>query len=248
MIKIALNAGHGINTAGKRCMKALDRNETREWALNARICQRVEEKLKEYTGYQLIRTDDISGQKDVTLLSRVSKANKMKVDLYLSIHHNAGIKGGNGGGIMAFTYTKVDETTKSWQKDLYDSLIKHTGLKGNRANPLASENFYELRATSMPAVLLELGFMDSKTDVPIILSETFADNCVKAIVEVIVEKGNLTKKEAGEKPAFIKKSIDTIANEVIKGLWGNGSERKKRLTAAGYDYSAVQSRVNQLLK
>lgn len=45
-----------------------------------------------------------------------------------------------------------------------------------------------------------------------------------------------------------KKSVDTIAREVIRGNWGNGDERKKKLTAAGYDYSAVQKRVNELLK
>lgn len=44
------------------------------------------------------------------------------------------------------------------------------------------------------------------------------------------------------------KSIDEIAKEVIKGKWGNGADRKNRLTQAGYDYSAVQARVNQLLK
>ncbi len=43
------------------------------------------------------------------------------------------------------------------------------------------------------------------------------------------------------------KSIDELANEVIQGKWGNGQDRKNRLTAAGYDYSAVQQRVNQLL-
>lgn len=45
-----------------------------------------------------------------------------------------------------------------------------------------------------------------------------------------------------------KKSIDTVAREVIKGLWGNGSERKARLEAAGYNYKEVQSRVKALLK
>ena len=42
-----------------------------------------------------------------------------------------------------------------------------------------------------------------------------------------------------------KKSIDEIAKEVIKGKWGNGAERKQKLTAAGYNYSAVQKRVNE---
>lgn len=45
-----------------------------------------------------------------------------------------------------------------------------------------------------------------------------------------------------------KKSIDEIAKEVIRGEWGNGQERKDRLTKAGYDYNAVQKRVNELLK
>lgn len=42
-------------------------------------------------------------------------------------------------------------------------------------------------------------------------------------------------------------SIDSIAREVINGDWGNGNERRQRLTAAGYDYNAVQARVNEIL-
>ena len=44
-----------------------------------------------------------------------------------------------------------------------------------------------------------------------------------------------------------QKSIDELANEVIAGQWGNGEERKNRLTEAGYDYNAVQNRVNEIL-
>ena len=44
-----------------------------------------------------------------------------------------------------------------------------------------------------------------------------------------------------------KKSVEELANEVIQGLWGNNPERKERLEAAGYDYSAVQTRVNEIL-
>lgn len=48
------------------------------------------------------------------------------------------------------------------------------------------------------------------------------------------------------KPAK-KKSIDTIAQEVIKGAWGNGDDRRRRLEAAGYNYTAVQNAVNAKL-
>lgn len=44
-----------------------------------------------------------------------------------------------------------------------------------------------------------------------------------------------------------KKSIDELAYEVIKGLWGNNPERKARLIKSGYDYNAVQEKVNEIL-
>ena len=56
-------------------------------------------------------------------------------------------------------------------------------------------------------------------------------------------KGKATK--AKTKPA--KKSVDEMAKEVIRGDWGNGAERKRRLTEAGYDYSVIQDKVNELL-
>lgn len=194
MFKLALTAGHYKHTAGKRIPKNLDKNETREWVLNDRICDKIEQKLKAYEGYELLRTDDTTGEKGISNAERIQKANKFGADFYLSVHHNAGIEGGLGGGIMAFTYTKVSDTTKAWQKELYNALIKHTGLKGNRSEPLATQNIDECRDTAMPAVLLELGFMDSKTDVPVILTEDYADKCATAIVEVVVKRGNLKKK------------------------------------------------------
>lgn len=63
-------------------------------------------------------------------------------------------------------------------------------------------------------------------------------NTVQARVNAIL------KGESTEAPA--RKSVDELAKEVLRGSWGNGSDRKNRLTAAGYDYAAVQARVNEL--
>lgn len=52
---------------------------------------------------------------------------------------------------------------------------------------------------------------------------------------------------AAEQASPEKKTIARIAQEVVWGKWGNGAERKKRLTAAGYDYDEVQNIVNQLM-
>ena len=51
---------------------------------------------------------------------------------------------------------------------------------------------------------------------------------------------------APSQPTQPTKSIDEIAREVLNGAWGNGDDRKNRLTAAGYDYNAVQNKVNEL--
>lgn len=49
-------------------------------------------------------------------------------------------------------------------------------------------------------------------------------------------------------PSNNKKSVTELAREVIAGKWGNGAERKNKLTAAGYDYAAVQAEVNKILR
>lgn len=43
------------------------------------------------------------------------------------------------------------------------------------------------------------------------------------------------------------KTNDQIASEVIAGKWGNGDDRKQRLTSAGYNYTVIQAIVNKLM-
>lgn len=46
----------------------------------------------------------------------------------------------------------------------------------------------------------------------------------------------------------VRLSVDALADQVINQQWGNGTERRRRLTAAGYDYNAVQAEVNRRLR
>lgn len=236
MFKIALGAGHGINTAGKRCLKSIDPNETREWWLNDRICDYVESYLKSYEGYKLLRLDDSDDGKDnIPLADRVKAANDFGADFYLSVHHNAGMNGGSGGGIVVYVHPNGSDTSRKWQAALYDSLIDHTGLKGNRSQPKAEGNYYVLKHTKMPAVLLELGFMDSKTDVPIILTDKYAQQCARAIVEVIVERGKLTKKAEPEESVLFKVQVGAFSKKE------NADKLLAELKAKGYQGYIVKA-------
>lgn len=60
-------------------------------------------------------------------------------------------------------------------------------------------------------------------------------------------QGIVNRKLSGGSSVPARKSNDTIADEVLKGYWGNGQDRVRRLQAAGYDYNAVQNLVNQKL-
>ena len=55
------------------------------------------------------------------------------------------------------------------------------------------------------------------------------------------------KKTTSTATTVKKKTVDELAKEVIAGKWAAGDERKQKLTAAGYDYSKVQARVNELM-
>lgn len=227
MFKLALNAGHYKYTPGKRCHKDIDSKETREWVLNDRICDKVQKILSEYDGIEILRIDDTTGETDVSLANRTTKANNWGADLWLGVHHNAAGKKFSGGGIVAYVYTVPGDVSLAWQKDLYNALIAETGLKGNRSTPLAKKNLHEVRETVMPAVLLELGFMDSTVDCPIILTEDYADKCAEAISEVIIKREKLTKKNKAT--VHYRVQVGAFVEKM------NAENLAKKLKADGYD-------------
>lgn len=205
-MKIALDAGHGMKTAGKRCLKSIDANETREWWLNQRIATKVENKLKAYEDVETLRVDDVSGDIDVKLGTRCKLANDWKADIYCSFHHNAGINGGNGGGLVVITYDDSNEAV-NLRNALYDSLINAGLMKGNRSNPkVSNKSLYVLNSTRMMAVLVEHDFMDSTTATPVILTEEFAEKAANGWIDFfekyygIKKKADAPKEEPKEQP------------------------------------------------
>lgn len=74
-------------------------------------------------------------------------------------------------------------------------------------------------------------------------------DAMKVLAKVAALLGNTDKPFEPEKPAEPSKpsyDVDAIAREVIRGKWGNGATRRRRLTQAGYDYEVVQTRVNEI--
>ena len=242
---ICIDAGHYLGTPGKRCLKSIDPGETREWVLNGRVADKVQARLAAYD-CETMRVDDVTGKEEVTLYERVTAANRAKADVYLSIHHNAGIKGGSGGGIVVYVCPGVGEDTTSLQRAVYEHTVASTGLRGNRSQPLGVADFYVLVNTTMPAVLGEFGFMDSTTDTPIILTEDYADKLADGIVAAMVELYNLKEvdkvtyeewvayyeryqKERSKKEPTEKWQKETVSKAIAAGI-SDGSRPMDTMT------------------
>lgn len=231
-IKIALDAGHGLKTAGKRTPDGIH-----EWELNDKVRDKVVELLKDYD-VKFIFPDNNEGNVDEGLVNRRTMYVKEKVAAAVSIHHNAHTgKWGAATGVEVY----VDQNSTSKDEKLadciYGRLVKNTGLKGRG---IKKADWTVIDQDSIPAVLVEGGFMDGEKDSMYIRSEVGIEAYAKAVADGLIEFLSLKKKTA-------KKSVITLANEVIKGLWGNGAERKRRLTQEGYDYDAVQKKVDEIL-
>lgn len=193
VVKIAIDAGHGYNTAGKRCLKSIDSNQTREWSLNDRIADMLEQLLSGYE-CEVIRTDDTTGKNDVSLSDRCNKANTWGADIFISIHHNAGLNGRSGGGTQVYYYNERSSQVEA--QALYDAVVAETGLVGNRSSKVIKKDFYVVKYTKMTSLLLENGFMDSPDDTPVILTEDHANKTAQGILNYLVKELGLKRKSA----------------------------------------------------
>lgn len=222
MFKIAYCAGHYIGTAGKRVPKSLDANQTREWTLNNRIARYFAEAAKQYEGVDLLRTDDATGKTHISIKNRTKKANEWGADFYLDIHHNAGILLGKGGGVVAFS-EKKNATGKKYRDAIYSAVIEAGKLKGNRANPLVEKNYDSLIYSNAPGVLVEYGFMDSKTDAPIILTDAYAKKVGYATMEGVAKVAGLKKKASVTTQEAVEKDEQIYR---VRTSWDNANSQK----------------------
>jgi len=216
MKKIAIDAGHGLYTAGKRCAKELNEKETREWIINNAVAKKVVDLLKNYD-CEVIRTDDIMGITDVSLESRCKKANDFGADVFISIHHNSTSNTtDNATGVEVYCCKNPPKNTIDFRNTIYNEVIKQNNNKGNRADGTREENFYVLKHTKMSAVLVENGFMNNKKDVDLILSDDYQSKTSEGIVNALVKFLNLKNKDTVKQTSnsTINISLNLLKNNV----------------------------------
>lgn len=199
-MKIGLDAGHGLRTAGKQTPDGI-----KEWTLNDKVRDKVVAILKDYD-VEIINTDNDEGNKDEGLTTRRTMYVNAKVDAAASIHHNA-FKGKWGTHTGVGVYVDKNCTAKDMElaEAIYKRLVEYIGLKGRG---IKKENFTVINQNKVPAVLIEGGFMDSTIDYPVITSEKGQDAYARAVAEGLIDFLGLKKKA--------KKTSKYINNERVK--------------------------------
>ena len=185
---VYLDSGHGGSDSGASF------GGVNEKHLNQQVTNYLKSEL-ESRGYSVIvsRDSDVF----VPLTDRAVEANNLDADIFVSVHHNSMGGIGTARGIETFIFhtvasgfgQEVNRNNFNWDDprisesinladEIHSNLISSTGLS-NRG--VKGNNFNVLRNTHIPAVLLELGFMDNASELAIINSSSYQRTAASAI-------------------------------------------------------------------
>ncbi len=181
MICIAVDDGHGKETAGKRTPYFADGSYMTENAFNAAVAELLIAMLQR-CGFRTIAV--AKEDTDIPLSVRVKRANQANADAYISIHANAFGNGWNGAnGVESWIYDKADAKTVRLGNLIQNALIKETQRKDRGVKK--SDSLYVLNSTYMPAVLVECGFMTNKEEAMLLLSTVYRKKCAEGICKAL---------------------------------------------------------------
>lgn len=159
--------------------------------------------------------------------------------LILELHLDSSIsKSAKGGHIIIykkFASDNYDEKLANMISTMFPGRSKIVDGRSDLANVnRAAKMGYNYR-------LMECCFISNADDI-----NKFNAN-IDDLAKKILDCFDIKVEETPKVETTAKKSISEVAQEVLNGKWGNGADRKKKLTEAGYDYNKVQAEVNNLV-
>ncbi|MDR9746724.1 N-acetylmuramoyl-L-alanine amidase family protein [Paenibacillus taichungensis] len=170
---VIIDPGHGGRQSG-----AVSVTGAYEKDFNLAVGLKVQALLQQHTEIQTVitRQDDT----ELSLQQRVDIAQLNQADIFVSIHGNKFTTPVPNG--IETLYSRKDS------KDLADILHKHVlQITGFKDRGVKTASLHVTRETTMPAVLIELGFLSNPSDEAMMLTEDYQNKCAQAIVDGIVE-------------------------------------------------------------
>ncbi|MEM9264139.1 MAG: DUF3747 domain-containing protein [Cyanobacteria bacterium P01_F01_bin.13] len=172
-VLVMIDPGHGGRDPG-----AVGRNGLLEKDINISISRRLQQTLKQ-RGYNAIltRTQDI----ELDLQPRVDIAERANATIFVSIHSNAiSLSRPEVNGLETYYYS----SGRGLARSIHSSVLRSTDL---RDRGVRQARFYVLRNTSMPAVLVETGFVTGSEDAARFRSAAAREQIADAIAQGIID-------------------------------------------------------------
>ena len=181
---VTIDAGHGHETPGKR---AVD-DSFREWDVNDAVADYLQPML-ESKGITVYRVDDVTGQTDVSLNSRLQRAINHGSDLHISIHQNAvGDQWHEATGTETYYSILGSQKSQDLAKDVANKMAQYIGTKNRGSKGTTNELFItrEFTRNGIDANLYEGLFMSNQQDVEQMKTNDYANAYAKAIAESVL--------------------------------------------------------------
>ena len=183
-MRVCLDAGHGIETAGKRSPDGI----LIEYEFNRDVTNRLKTILERHGVEVLLTCDD---EHDIDLKVRCEYANANNCDYYVSIHANADEEfWTSANGWEIYIVGKGGNAEK-----LAKCIHKHSKELGLKDRGIKVSSFQVLRDTDMPAVLIEHGFYTNKEECEKLKSSAFRQKCAECDAKGILEHLGIEYKE-----------------------------------------------------
>ncbi|AFM39157.1 N-acetylmuramoyl-L-alanine amidase [Desulfosporosinus acidiphilus SJ4] len=183
---VMLDPGHGGYDPG-----AISAQGIYEKSINLQIAQKVKEMLRP-SGIEvyLTREDDIdyappgvkgkTTKKQIDLNHRIEMASQAKADVFVSVHVNATPQGRNSGAETFYHFKS--KSGKELAELIQQELIKIPGMNRRIAKP---GDFYVINNTSMPAVIVEVGYLSSAKEQKKLQQSWYQEQLSRAIAKGI---------------------------------------------------------------
>lgn len=259
-LKVAIDAGHGMHTEGKQSVpmskdlyidgklvrekgKIIKENE---W--NRGVSEYLSAALKR-CGIDTMFTADMTGKTDIPLSTRAKKANKYGADILISNHYNA-------IGSCAKWQTKCKGLLVLRTKNCSNNSIKLGKLA---VKHLEKDIDYEysyglmrdvdmsgftlaiLRQTTMPAILIEYGFMDYEKEAKLMLDKKHQEKCAEAVAKAVCEYFGVTYIAEKQEEANKTKCVRILQDINIHSKADFTEENTIGKVTAGGAYTVVET-------
>ncbi len=175
--RVVIDPGHGGKDSG-----AVSVTNRFEKDLVLSLGHKVADLLQKEPGIEAVmtRTDDTF----IELADRVAKAEESEADLFISIHANT-INKESVGGTETFYWTPQ---SLDFANLMHKSIVEATGFTDRKVK---QERFYVIRNTTMPSVLLEIGFLSNPAEEALMYQDAFQNRVAESIVAAIKKQLNL---------------------------------------------------------